>query len=150
MFRAEGGAMKGRHPKSVAELKLHGTFRPGKHGDRLAEPAVEGLPEKPVGLKPDAEWLWDLVLAEYANAGPLKRIDTAAVMAACDLWSKYRAASKLADANPVDKETRIAVTAYYAAWERAASKIGINPVDRRRVRTEGEPKKAGLRSRVRA
>lgn len=143
--------MKGRHPKPTAELKLHGTYRPSRHGGRASDLALEGLPEKPEGLKPDAEWLWDMVMAEYANAGPLKRIDTAAVFAACDLWSKYRAASKLADTNPVDKETRIAVTAYYAAWEKAAAKIGINPVDRRRVRVDGEGKKAaGLRSRVRA
>ena len=118
--------------------------------DRELEPVVDGLPEKPISIQGEAEWLWDLVLEEYASAGPLKRIDTAAVLACCDLWSKYRAVSQLADSDPADKDMRIAVTAYYAAWERAAAKIGINPVDRRRVRTEREEKKSGLRTRVRA
>ena len=109
-----------------------------------------GLPEKPAELTGDAGDLWDLILGEYAEAGPVKRLDGAALRACCELWALYRKAVKSAEADPIDKDTRIAVTSYYAAWERAAAKLGINPVDRRRVRTEGGEKKSGLRTRVRA
>lgn len=138
-----------RPPKSTAELKLHGGFRKDRHSDRENEPQVGGLPEKPKGLCADAAWFWDLVMSEYRESGPVRRLDTGALWAACDLWSKYRAASRLAENDPIEKNIRIAVTAYYAAWERAAAKLGLNPVDRRRVRVETDGKKTGVHTRVR-
>ena len=142
--------MKGQPPKSIAELKVHGTFRPSRHGHRELEPETDGEPQKPEGMNADAEWLWELTIRSYAASGALKELDTAALESCCDLWGKYKAASRAADADPVDKDSRIAVTAYYAAWEKAASKIGLNPIDRRRMQVDGDKKKAGLRTRKRA
>lgn len=143
--------MRGRPRKSLAELKLHGGFRDDRHADRESEPPTEGEPQKPDGITGDAEWLWNLTIKSYAASGALKELDTAALEACCDLWGKYKAASRSAEADPVDKESRIAVTAYYTAWDRAASKIGLNPIDRRRMQVDGgEKKQGGLRTRKRA
>lgn len=141
--------MRGRPPKSVHDLKVHGQFRSDRHGDRLNEPTVVGRPEMPDWLAEDAVWLWELVVNEYADSGPIARLDTAALAAACDLWSLYRKASEKAERQPLEKDYRIAVTSYYAAWERAAAKLGLNPVDRRRLRVESENKSSGIRARTR-
>lgn len=113
-------------------------------------PAVGGVPERPRRMAKEARWLWDLIVPEMAAGGVFARIDTAALMACCDLWSLYRAALKAAGEFPTDKDARIAVTAYFAAWERAAASLGLNPVARQRIVAAKGESLPGVRARDRS
>lgn len=123
---------RGRPPKPKAAHILSGTFREDRHGG--AEPPATGVPERPRGLKGEARKLWDQVVPQLVANGTAKNLDTAALVACCDLWGKFRAASLAADADPTDRAARAAVIAYHSAWERTASKLGLTPADRARLR----------------
>jgi P27 family predicted phage terminase small subunit len=43
--------MRGRPPKSEAELKKNGSFEKGKHGNRIQLPAIKGIPSPPTDFK---------------------------------------------------------------------------------------------------
>lgn len=138
----------GRPRKPVNELKLHGGYRPDRHGDR-SDPECVGVPVKPPDMDQEAEWLWDFVVDELTANGTLKRVDTPALMCVCDLWAKYRKVSKAADGDPGDKDLRCSLTAYYGAYQTAASKIGLSPVDRTRVKSESDSGPKGLSASAR-
>lgn len=141
-----------RPPKSIAELKLHGNYREDRHGARAdIEEVVSGVPDKPPGLNEHESWMWDLVIEEYGDEGPVRRIDTAALLQACRLWGLLQQSQAEAASDPTDKNLRCAVTSYYAAWDRAAAKLGITPRDRRSVAGSMEKKqKQGVKVRNRA
>lgn len=143
--------MRGRPPKSIDDLKVFGGYRDDRHGERAeSEPEVSGLPERPKGLTKDERWLWDLVVAEFGESGPVRKIDGPALLQACRLWGLLLRAEKEAAKDPLDKNTRVAVTGYYAAWDRAAAKLGLTPRDRRSVTVDNGKKKSGVRRRKRA
>lgn len=143
--------MRGRPRKSIEDLKLYGGYRPHRHDERdESEPEVDGLPEKPDDLSEQESWLWDLVVTQYGDTGPVRKIDTAALIQVCKLWGLLQKAQKAAESDPLDKNTRVAVTGYYAAWDRAAAKLGLTPRDRRSIEVGGGKKKSGVRSRKRA
>lgn len=87
--------------------------------------------------------MWDDVVSELVALGIAKRIDGPALLAMCELWGWYRAAAAVADEDPLDGNARRAVTGYYEKWQAAASKFGLNPADRDRLRLrlteEGNP-----------
>lgn len=128
-----GNKNSGRHRKSSARLKLHGTFNVGRHGGRVVESRVSGHPDCPDGLNGPAQWLWDMVVIELAEAGVAKRIDTAHLWAMCEVWSLYRTSAEIAKVDPTDKDARIAVVSYLAAFESAAAKCGLTPADRAKL-----------------
>lgn len=139
--------MRGRPPKTTNELKLHGTFRRHRHGAR-SEPEATGSLVKPAGLSPVASAHWDEVAPRLTWA---RASDSPAVRTLCEMWELYRAAFDAAKKAPADKELRCAVLGYKQAWESLASKLGLTPVDRTRIRAD-EPAKAstGPRTRSRA
>ena len=142
--------MRGRPPKSIEDLKVFGGYREDRHGSRAqAEPKVDGLPQRPEGLNENEAWLWDLVVSEYGESGPVRALDTAALLQCCKLWDLLTLAQEAASLDPLDKNIRVAVTGYYAAWDRAAAKLGLTPRDRRSVRVENQ-KPSGVRRRERA
>lgn len=128
--------MKGTQPKSYAELAIAGTLRPSRHGKEDTSPQIEGKPEKPEWITGDAGTLWELITTSYGDAGPLTRLDSAILALACDMWAKYRAASAAAESGPTDKVLRSAVIAYASSFEKLAGRLGLNPVDRRRLKAE--------------
>ena len=87
---------------------------------------------------------WDRLVPLLLAMRTVKEIDTQAVIAACEMWALYRKAYKKAEKYPVDKDVRSAVVAYLAAWDKAASKLGMNPVDRAKLSVPPEPKKDGI------
>lgn len=126
---------RGRPPKPTRQKELEGN--PGKRPLNDQEIAVDGLPERPDGLSDDAAWLWKIVVDDLAAAGVAKRIDTAMLWSMCELWGLYRSAVRLTEGDPfsaLDKDIRIAVTQYWSAFERAASKFGLDPSARSRLR----------------
>jgi phage terminase small subunit len=128
-----GTNRSGRPRKSVEFKKAAGTYRQDRDGDELP---VDGEPIRPRGLTKDERWLWDSVVLAYRGTGVLATIDTAALLSACELWSLYRSALAIVKLDPTDKEARIAVISYWTSFERAASRLGLNPSDRARMNVE--------------
>jgi len=131
-------APRGRPPKPTQTKKLEGN--PGKRPLSEAEPKAAGRPMRPESLTGDAAWLWDQVVEELGSSGVAKQIDTAMLWSLCEMWGFYRRAAKAAEEHPFDKDVRIAVTGYWSAFERAASKFGLDPATRSRLRTGNEDK----------
>ena len=125
--------MKGRPRKPLAELQLMGGFRPERHAGRICEPQFDGEPVKPDGLSDDASQLWDSVVPHLVARRVVTAIDTSILTTVCQLWGLYLAAVKVATADPVSKDARGAVTAYWSAFDKAAARCGLNPVDRARL-----------------
>lgn len=140
---------KGRPPKTVEELKLHGNFNVTRHKDRLAAPVATGQPIKPDHLTGEASDLWDFIAAKLVDNGTVKEQDTMALVVACEMWALYRAAVTVSLENPADRDARITVLHYKAAWESSAAKLGLNPADRQKIVSD-IPAKQGVKARVRA
>ena len=67
-------------------------------------------------------------------------------------WGLYRQAVGLAKENPTDMSIRTAVVAYWTGFERAASRFGMSPCDRARLRGLGDERprqpEPGFRSKI--
>jgi hypothetical protein len=42
----------------------------------------------------------------------------------------------VANSNPIDKDARISVTAYWAKFEQGAARFGLNPSDRQKIKAD--------------
>jgi phage terminase small subunit len=140
---------RGRKPVPVETLKLHGTYRKGRHGERELAPEAVGAPVRPSHLTEEAAEFWEFVVAELVANGTVRRLDTMELTAAAEMWQLYRKTVALAKSDPLDKEIRVGVTAYLSAWESMAAKLGLNPADRQKLRSENKPKKTGVPTRSR-
>lgn len=99
-------------------------------------PPLPEMPQKPEFECPLAGELWDEVAGKLHEAKLLRVVDLPLLQSACELWGLYRRAYSAANRNPVDKDCRIAVTAYWAKFEQAAARFGLNPSDRQRLKTD--------------
>ena len=135
---AKGGARRGagRKRKPTAQLKTEGRFRKDRHADRADEPTAEGKPTRPRTLDKEASWFWRVHVRPLIKAGVATALDQSALWQLCELWSLYRRAAEVANDDPTDKDARIAVTQYRAAWDSLASRFGLTPADRARLRVE--------------
>jgi phage terminase small subunit len=145
--------MKGRYPKPTEDLKLHGKYKPSKHGHRLSdEDDVQGEPEMPDWIASDAEacWHWEMVINSY-RSGLLRYGDTAILAMASRWWAEWRRLDALSVLiQPPDPAiVKVADTAA-GRWQRCAALLGLSPVDRARLRQESAPAAPVISSRVRA
>ena len=132
-----GNGNSGRRRTPTAMLMATGGYRPDRHADRKG-PAVEGVPAKPRGLSKAAASLWDLIVPEMIETGIVKSLDTASLTALCEMWGFYRQSVEVAKEDPISKDARIAVTSYFAAFERMASRFGMTPDARERLTISDE------------
>lgn len=124
---------KGRPRKPLEQLQALGVFRPDRHLDRLNEPKATGEPIKPADMEAEASAMWDRCLPRLLAQKTVKEIDTELLASACELWSLYCKAKRLAYVDPTDKNIRGAVVAYWAAFNKAASQLGMTPADRAKL-----------------
>ena len=99
---------------------------------------------KPRDLDKAGSWLWNQVAAGCKSAGAVKP-DMPLLLGMCHWWSTYaRCMAKILkdDAETLaTREGRGLMKAADDAWrnfERAASRFGLSPVDRARLRIPGE------------
>lgn len=111
-------------------------------GDVLQLPALDSLPEKPVFTSGAASQLWDDVAETLYEEKKLTLVDLALLQSTCELWGLYRSAFQCAVNDPIDKDARIAVTAYWAKFEQGAARFGMNPSDRQKIRANKQAKPA--------
>lgn len=133
---------KPRKPTEI--LKLTGAFRPDKQSDRLDTLPTAGAPTKPKKFGPDESECWDRVIAQWKGTSVVGAIDTAALVACCEMWGLYRQAVKLAQDCPTDKDSRCSATGYLQAFERLAGKFGMTPHDRASMKGTNEKPKDSL------
>lgn len=138
--------MRGRPRMPTDTLKLHGGYRPDRHGAR-EEPVAGGAPVKPA-LKGEASAHWDAVVPLLVANGSAKAQDSASLQTMCEMWSLYRATLKKAEKTPDDKALRTAVLGYKQAWETLACKFGLTPSDRTRINVPPK-KQQGIATRKR-
>lgn len=117
-------------------------------GDVLQLPALESLPEKPAFVSEAASQLWDDVAETLHKEKKLTLVDLALLQSTCELWGLYRDVVDKAVVDPVDKDIRIAVTAYWAKFEQGAARFGMNPSDRQKIRAN-KPTKTAIPARQR-
>ncbi|MEQ8848253.1 hypothetical protein [Botrimarina sp.] len=117
---------RGPKPKPLAVLKLEGAYRgylpkrgPVTGGDAL---------RKPDDLQPDASDMWDHVTR---TRGPwLCSSDAASLAALCESWAFLRECSRRLEADPTDRDTRVAWAAYAGFFTKMAAAFGLTPGDR--------------------
>lgn len=94
--------------------------------------------------------LWDQVVPDLVGRNLVSAKDTAELVSLCELWGLYRKSVALAKDDPTNKEVRCAVTGYWAAFDRVASKFGLSATDGANIKApKGETAK-GLSTRQRA
>lgn len=69
----------GKNAKSSAELKRNGTFRKDRHGDRVAVPILESIPDAPQSFDNAHKKEWQKVCKRLAKDGLLTDQDLGAV-----------------------------------------------------------------------
>ncbi len=92
--------------------------------------------------------MWDSHVRALEEMGVATPTDAAILQSMCELWGLYRMAYELAESMPIDKDARIAVTTYWAKFEAAAARCGLNPSDRGRLKVD-VAKPAGIQARKR-
>ncbi len=125
-----------RAPKSTAEHLRDGTYNTTRHRERNDIRLAEGRPEKPRGLSPLAEKLWDSILngrpAEF-QAG----CDFAALAGCCRWFSEWHETMRAAEEATDFKEKYVKLCAASMCWKQFAatgSKFGVTPADRTKLK----------------
>lgn len=124
-----------RPRKPTKNLKLHGTYRSDRHGDRAAEPRPTGDPHKPDWLTGAASEHWDHVAPQLIDTGVATWIDQPALVLMCQFWAKAQSYMKSGEG-----DYKIDQSAVMAAkqWRDLASRFGLTPVDRTHLQV-GKP-----------
>lgn len=125
----------GRHRTPTELLKLRGTFRPDRHGDKGDTVTATGSPDKPDWLNADpwAGWAWDTVVGSLPP-GVLASLDVLILAGACRWWSLwFRWDLELAKGEGDGYKLTIQVGLAWRNFERAASKLGLSPADRAKL-----------------
>ncbi len=117
---------RGRPRKSDREKSLDGN--PGKR-PLGGEPIVKGKPTMARGLNDNGKWLWKSVVQSWMG-----EIDTAQLRVLCETWQLLRVAYREAKNDPTSKETRSQYIAYQQAFDKLASRFGMTPSDRAKIR----------------
>ena len=122
--------MRGRPPKPKVIRTLEGNRSQTPIPDEVP---ASGVPAKPEGLCEVASAHWDHVVEHVVGWGIAKSIDANALEQLCNYWALWKSLVPKAQANPSDKDIRIALIGYSDSWQKLASKFGMSPVDRAKL-----------------
>lgn len=103
------------------------------------EVPLHGTPSLPDGLDAAAAEHFTFLAAEFGGAGVLKRADSPALKKLAALWSDYWQAREAGD---IDLSLKIS-----ARWDAAASKLGIQVIDRSKLMTSKAKEDDPIRSK---
>jgi P27 family predicted phage terminase small subunit len=150
--------MPGPPPKPTALRLVEGN--PGKRKLNKNEPRFGGTPACPVWLSPDAKTEWKRVVKELSALDMLRSVDSSALAAYCQSYSRWQSAERIIDCEgqtvnePITNKagevighktkrhpaTTIAKDSL-ASMLRASALFGFDPSSRSRL-SVGEPLKA--------
>ena len=133
-----GGKNSGHRKIPTAILKVEGTYREDRHGNRANEPTPTGHPEMPLTLSPAAKRHWKKVVPLLVKMGVAKTVDSAALAGMCEAWSMYQDIHRYYRRATVEDRLAL-VTKLIAArkdWGVQAGMFGMTPSDRARLQVE--------------
>jgi P27 family predicted phage terminase small subunit len=137
--------MRGRPRKPLPDLLLDGRYRSDRHGEPCEVWLPDGAPTMPDWLTDEARELWEALVPPLAQRGVATEIDAAELAAMCDWWKRYRQACRALD-DISDRQsntyyrTQILAGAAWKNFSSAASRFGLNPSDRAKLRLGVEPR----------
>jgi P27 family predicted phage terminase small subunit len=128
-----GNKRSGRNPKPRL-------FAAGSDGPSVVVPGAVVVPAE---LDGEALRVWKGIVGPLAERGIVTAGDVPAAQAMCEFWALYRLALVQAKIDPLDKNARCAVKAYSSEFDRLASRFGLTPSDRQRLKapTNEQPAK---------
>lgn len=129
--------MRGRPPKPSAEKKLNGN--PGRRPLNEQEPAATGDPIKPSWLDEEASSFWDSVVPRLVTMGVAKEADSELLAAMSRWWSIWRSCDKLLVGGILEWKVVCTASAAWKQFSAIASKFGLNPSDRQRLKVTPKP-----------
>ena len=140
-----GNSNSGRPRKPKAHLKLMGSFREDRQGDRFDDCGLADV-GKPAGLSEGASVVWDEVVPKLVGLGFAKDPDVLALSGMCEWVARYRyclawlAEVQKAVGYSVDREEteliakiQSMVNKAWTAFTAVAIKFGFNPADRAKL-----------------
>lgn len=136
-----GGPGSGRRRRPTAELKLHGTFRQDRNGNRRDDQLQLGgiLDDPPQGEH--ARQMWDAIVGTLPP-GVLGQMDTMLLRGACEQWQRYRG---LHEAGEGDKALKVLVE-----LSKLMGRLGLTPTDRSKLNIPDAPRRpTGVEARKR-
>lgn len=130
----------GRPKKPIEQHKAQGSFRPDRHGPDRSAMKADGRPVKPRGLSKAESWAWRFIVNDLDRLTVARRLDTPALTALCVWWARYTEnAAELAKHLPTDPayyRLLIQMQMCWKTFDALASKFGLSPSDRTRIRLE--------------
>ena len=137
MGRGAGG---GRPPKPLSLLKLDGTYTRSRHANRIDDSLFDGKPKKANWLAFEAKRFWKWQVEPLIEKGVATEADSATLQAMAQLWARWRWADQqcsecLHDVYDFARWTRVS-TSLIQRFDNLASRFGMTPVDRARLRVQ--------------
>jgi P27 family predicted phage terminase small subunit len=143
----------GRPPKAIDLHILEGTFDRRRHAGQ-ADALASGTPVPPKYLKGAALKFWKRVVPELVRAGIAKAIDAPELTLMCQWHARYEKYGKQLDRlQPTAKAFQAVFLAAHLSstrFNKIASKFGLNPIDRARIRVQAAPSGAKVVQRNRS
>jgi phage terminase small subunit len=147
---------RGPAKKPIAMKILEGTYRRDRDGDLDSIVLGEGEPRKPDDLDGLAGEFWDAWVPHLVALGVAKEIDSLALEQMCFWWGSAKELRKI-----LQKISKAALTKEYfrvqvltaqadKSFNHIASRFGLTPADRARLRTENSPVRRGVPARDRS
>jgi P27 family predicted phage terminase small subunit len=141
-------------PKKPDDLKiLDGTWRRDRDGKPEERVQAEGEPVPPSHLKGESLSFWKHVVPGLIKSGVAKEADAPELAMMCEWWGRYRRYSRMLDRmKNNDKnlyQTTILCGIACTNFDKVASKFGLTPSDRAKLRVPNKPKEGGVMSRKR-
>ena len=128
-IRAPGA---GRPRKPLAAHAIEGTSRADRHETRGDRVPAAGWPEKPAGLSPMQERLWDDVTT-YLPPACLGSLDTSALRDMVRWYGVYTDLMSLVESDPTDVANMNALGKAFDRFWKYAQQFGLTPVARTRL-----------------
>lgn len=130
----------GRPPKSTSKLKLAGTYRDDRHGERGDSEPPLGVPVRPDGLTDEESECWYRHIGQVIANGA-GEADTDRLVGLCKWHARYRRYEAELGEKPGDYKLLVMCVTAWKQYEQSASKLGIGPVDRAKLRVPKQEKK---------
>lgn len=133
--------MRGPRPKPRAELLQRGSRRARAQAHDLELPP--SVPTAPRTLDREAKAEWTRIVPELEKRGVLAAVDRAGLVILCESWSEYVALSRALKSEPMGtmgwRRVFSSRQETFSRWLQLASRFGLTPTDRPRVKMNDAP-----------
>lgn len=124
----------GHNKRTEEELLKDRNWRPERHGLPDAFQAGEPVPQMPLGEH--GKQLWDEVLQNLPQRA-ISKGDGYKLSMACSQWDQLQVQMAIWNADPANRDARLAVSQLTSSIDRLLSQFGMSPKDRQRMPRAG-------------